>query len=96
MSPSIQEQPHVTQIHTFAQVSREEVLTYTAAVEQRQSHPIARAILAYAAERNLALPKIDDTRYEMGYGLQAEIAGKLIFRSLICTSYFSWIAFSSS
>lgn len=72
------EQPHVTQIHTFTQVSREEVLTYTAAVEQRQSHPIARAILAYAAERNLALPKIDDTRYEMGYGLRAEIAGKLI------------------
>lgn len=72
------EQPHVTQIHTFAQVSREDVLTYTAAVEQRQSHPIARAILAYAAERKLSLPKIDDTRYEMGYGLRAEIEGKLI------------------
>lgn len=72
------EQPHVTQIHTFAALSGDDVLTYTAAVEQRQSHPIARAILAYAEERKLALPKIDDTRYEVGYGLRAEIKGSLI------------------
>lgn len=72
------DQPHVTQIHTFAEAEAEMVLRYAAAVEQRQSHPIARAILAHAAAEDVELPTIDDSRYEMGYGLQAEIEGKLI------------------
>lgn len=72
------EQPHVAQIHTFAEVEAQALLRYAAAVEQRQSHPIARAILAHAAAQNIALPKIDDSRYEMGYGLQAEIEEQLI------------------
>jgi len=72
------DQPHVTQIHTFAEVDAQTVLRFVAGVEQRQSHPIARAILAHAEEQDVVLPKIDDSRYEMGYGLQAEIEGKVI------------------
>lgn len=72
------DQPHVTHIHTFAEVAAPAVLRYAAAVEQRQSHPIARAILAHAEAEEVVLPTIDDSRYEMGYGLQAEIEGKLI------------------
>lgn len=72
------DQPHVVQIHTFAEVEAQAVLRYAAAVEQRQSHPIARAILAHAAAQEIDLPKIDDSRYEMGYGLQAEIEGKVV------------------
>ncbi len=72
------DQPHVAQVHVFTEIESSEVLRYTAAVEQRQTHPIARAILTYAQESNLSLPEIDDTRYEMGYGLQAGIEGKLI------------------
>jgi len=72
------DQPHVAQIHTFADVAAPAVLRYAAAVEQRQAHPIARAILAHAAAQEIALPKIDDSRYEMGYGLQAEIEGQVI------------------
>ncbi len=72
------DEPHVTQVHTFAEVAAQTVLRYAAAVEQRQSHPIARAILTHAEEQGVALPKIDDSRYEMGYGLQAEIEGKVI------------------
>lgn len=72
------DQPHVTHIHTFAEVEAKTVLRYAAAVEQRQSHPIARAILAHAKEQEIVLPTIDESRYEMGYGLQAEIEGKII------------------
>ncbi|MEZ4713377.1 MAG: heavy metal translocating P-type ATPase [Caldilineaceae bacterium] len=72
------DQPHVTYIHTFAEEEAQTVLRYAAAVEQRQSHPIARAILAHAAAAEVVLPRIDESRYEMGYGLQAEIEGKLI------------------
>jgi Cu2+-exporting ATPase len=72
------DQPHVTHIHTFADVAAQDVLRYAAAIEHRQTHPIARAILAYAEEAQINLPTIDETRYEMGYGLQAEIEGETI------------------
>jgi Cu2+-exporting ATPase len=72
------EQPHVTHVHTFAHVDAQDLLRYAAAIEHRQTHPIARAILAHAEEQQIRLPTIDETRYEMGYGLQAEIEGKTI------------------
>jgi len=72
------EQPHVTQVHTFTELAGADVLRYAAAIEQRQSHPIARAIMAHAEEEGLSLPKIDDTRYEVGHGLLASIEGRLI------------------
>lgn len=72
------EQPHVTQVHTFASVSGRTVLTYAAAVEQRQEHPVARAILAAAQDQGIALPAIKDARYEIGYGIQAWLDDNLI------------------
>lgn len=72
------DQPHVTQIHTFAELNSGALLAYAAAVEQRQTHPVARAILAFALEQNVQLPAIDDARYEVGYGIQASIDGRLI------------------
>jgi len=72
------EQPHVTQVHTFGTFTGAEVLAYAAAVEQRQSHPIARAIGTAAAQQGLVLPTLSDSRYEAGYGIQAQIDGKLI------------------
>lgn len=72
------EQPHVTQVCTFSKLGASELLRYAATVEQRQSHPIAQAILAYAKEEGVGLSSIDSIRYEMGYGLSAEIEGKLV------------------
>ena len=67
------EQPQVKTIHLSAQSStlnENMILAYAAAAEQRQSHPIAKAILAAASERGLILPPIDDAHYELGYGLR--------------------------
>jgi len=50
-------------------LQREQLLLYAAAAEQRQSHPIARAFLAAAQSRQLALPSIDHATYKIGYGL---------------------------
>lgn len=72
------DQPHVTHIHIFAEFTALDVLRYAATVEQHQSHPIARAILEYAKERAVTFPELDETRYELGYGLQATIEGKRI------------------
>ncbi len=72
------EQPQVHQIHTYNGWSAAEVLTYAAAAESRQSHPIARAILAAAQAQALVIPAIDEARYEVGYGLKITIAEKTV------------------
>lgn len=72
------DKPHVSQIHCIQEYSAEAVLTYAAAVEQRQSHPIAQAILNAAREQGLTLPTIDDVGYEVGYGIRAYIDGRRV------------------
>ncbi len=71
-------QPHVGEICAIAGFTEEEVLTSAAAVEAKQSHPVALAILSAARERNLTLPSLEDERYEMGYGIQARVSGRLV------------------
>ena len=72
------EQPHVTEIHVFGELPEETLLLYAAAVERRQSHPIARAVLDAAESRGLLPPDIADLHYEAGYGIHAHIDGRLI------------------
>lgn len=67
------EQPHIAQIHTLTRFDVDEVLRFAAAAEARQTHPIARAILEAAAERNLHLPPIDQAHYEVGYGIKVRL-----------------------
>jgi Cu2+-exporting ATPase len=72
------EQPQLGRIYTFHDVAEETVLTWAAAAECRQTHPIARAILQAAAQRGLELPAIDDAHYRVGYGIQVQLAGHII------------------
>lgn len=67
------EQPTVCAIHRFGKLSENTLLTYAAAAEYKQSHPVALAILQAATERELAMPAIDDTQYEIGYGIKVQI-----------------------
>jgi Cu2+-exporting ATPase len=68
----------VAEIHAQPPFAETELLRLAAAAEQRQSHPIAQAILAAATERQLALPALEDSRVELGLGLKAQIAGQLV------------------
>ncbi|CAK0765316.1 conserved membrane hypothetical protein [Gammaproteobacteria bacterium] len=72
------EQPEVIQIHAGAGATEAEVLRLAAAVEQRQTHPIARAILDAATVQGLAIPMADTTHYALGLGLMAQIEGRRI------------------
>ncbi len=63
------EQPTVCGLHRCGYLSENDLLALAAAIEQRQSHPIAAAICEAAAAQCLSLPNVDDTRIEMGYGL---------------------------
>lgn len=72
------EQPTVGQIHTYNDTSEDDVLRYAAAAEYGQTHPIAKAILTAANERELAWPKIVNARYEMGYGIQVNLLDRVV------------------
>lgn len=72
------EQPHVGQIYTCHEMPADELLTYAAAAETKQHHPIARAIVQAAGERHLCVPAPDDAHYEVGYGIKVQIAGRCI------------------
>jgi P-type Cu+ transporter len=59
--------------------TNDEVLRLAASVERLSEHPLAAAIVAGAAERNLALAKAEDFRSETGRGVGAVIDGRRIF-----------------
>ena len=72
------EQPQVHRIYTVNSFSENELLTLAAAAEERQSHPIALAILAEADDRQLVRPAIDDIQYEVGYGIKVQIDNQVV------------------
>jgi len=72
------EQPAVGEIHTYGDISQESLLTYAAAAEYRQTHPIAKAILQNANDRGLSIPDIDSAQYEVGYGIKVHLENKAI------------------
>lgn len=71
-------QPYLEKVHILNGLSEDELLTYTAAAEYRQTHPIALAILEEAKKRKLQLPLIDDAKYEIGYGIQVLLGDQII------------------
>lgn len=64
-----EEQPHVGAVYCCAEEDENSVLIYAAAAEQKQKHPLAKAILAEAEHRFLDLPKVTDSECHMGYGV---------------------------
>ncbi|MEM6455832.1 MAG: heavy metal translocating P-type ATPase, partial [Acidobacteriota bacterium] len=65
-------------IHTCGALGADELLRYVATAERKQSHPIALAILDAFQRRRLEPLRIDDSTYEVGYGLRATIANRLV------------------
>lgn len=60
------------------QYSEDDILFYAAAAEQKSVHPIAKAILKKAQEDKLELPQIEDSSYDIGYGISVNVDGKTI------------------
>lgn len=73
-----QEQPQIHAIHTFTDLSEDELLAYAAAAEARLSHPIAQAIVTAAEARALALPPTEEAHYQVGYGIQVRFSAGLV------------------
>lgn len=72
------EQPHVVHIYTCNGYQNNEVLTYAAAAEHKQNHPIAKAIREKAFLMQLPLPEISQALYQVGYGITVTINDQLV------------------
>lgn len=68
----------VNQIFSFCDLTSEEILTYAATAEYRQTHPIAKAILAEAQTQGLALPEVEEIHYEVGYGIRVIVSEQVV------------------
>ncbi len=74
-----QETPEVGQIILCTKrYTENDILFYAATAEQKSVHPIARSILKKAEDQNMILPKINDSSYDIGYGISVDIEGKTI------------------
>ena len=74
-----QEIPEVGRIFQCnVECGKDELLFYAAAAEHRSTHPIAKAILKKAEERNLVLPEIEESSYKIGYGISVNVQGKSV------------------
>jgi len=69
--------PELTDFVTAAGCDSDAVLAGVAALEARSEHPIADAIVEGAKRRNLSLPAINSFGAVPGYGVSAEVDGKL-------------------
>ena len=72
-------EPKVTDLLPADGVTENELLTLAAALEQKSEHPLAKAVLAYAAEQQLTAPEVTDFAALPGNGLSAKLDGMEIF-----------------
>ena len=59
-------------------LTSEVALRWAAAVERVSEHPVARAIVASAAERSLEVPPAEDFRALPGRGVEARVLGRTL------------------
>jgi heavy metal translocating P-type ATPase len=72
------EQPTVGQIYSLGDWDENTLLSYAAAAKFYQPHPIAKAIVAQANDKNLILPNLDKTGEEVGYDIKVMIEGRSV------------------
>ncbi len=70
--------PVVEAIEVVAGTDAETLLRLAAAAEQGSVHPLAAAILAAAAARDLALPAAEEFHSEVGAGVRARVEGRAL------------------
>ena len=70
--------PRVTDIFPAEGVSEEELLSLAYALEKKSEHPLAKAIVQKAEEKNLSAKEVSDFEALSGKGLKAKLDGKVL------------------
>lgn len=60
-------------------LSEKELLALTASAENKSEHPLGKAIVAYAKEKEVSIPESDSFRMESGKGICAAVSGKQLY-----------------
>ncbi|MBQ8508262.1 MAG: heavy metal translocating P-type ATPase [Clostridia bacterium] len=68
-------EPRVTDIIPAEGVTEENLLSLASALEARSEHPLAKAVMLHAKEKNAVIPEVDDFRALPGSGLAASLNG---------------------
>ncbi len=67
--------PQVTDLCPAPGVTEQQLITMASALERRSEHPLAKAILQYAGERNLDVEPVSDFKALPGNGLVGSLEG---------------------
>ncbi|QEG37666.1 heavy metal translocating P-type ATPase [Bythopirellula goksoeyrii] len=70
--------PRVVDVVTVESSSKDELLALAAAAEGASEHPLARAIVDAAGERNLQIDEASDFQSTTGGGIEAKVGGRLV------------------
>ena len=68
--------PVLTDLKTYGNHDKNEILQLAASAENNSEHPLAEAIVNGAKEKNIEFKKYDKFRAMPGYGIRADIDGK--------------------
>jgi heavy metal translocating P-type ATPase len=71
-------EPRVTRVELLGDYGLDQIVTLSAAVEQRLHHPASRAIIKYAAQRQLAIPERSESAQVRGMGAKARVEGDAV------------------
>ena len=71
--------PAVSDIYPAEGFSEQELLRLSASLEKSSEHPIGRAIVEGAEEKNISLEDAEDFQSETGKGITGKISGKKVF-----------------
>ena len=74
-----QGEPQVTDLLPAEGTTETELLTLAAALERRSEHPLAKAVLAFVKDKELAEPELEDFIALPGNGLTAMLDGQAVF-----------------
>lgn len=72
------ERPEVGRVLSYGKHAEDKLLEWAAAAEQKFSHPIAKAIVDKFRALGRPLPKIDDSKYQVGYGITVSVDGHTV------------------
>ncbi len=67
--------PKVTDMVPAPGVSEYELLEKAAALEKKSEHPLAKAVMSYAEEKNISVPETEDFGSLTGSGVRARLSG---------------------
>ncbi len=72
-------QPRVTAVIPSASISETELLQIAASLEKKSEHPLGKAVVRYAEERQIFMQDVESFRTHIGNGLTAEQNGESLY-----------------